>query len=434
MLPNNDDSCGWLKSLANRAANAPLSENIQCDWLIIGAGYTGLSAARKLAELMPNDGITILDANGAGEGASARNSGYLVDSTLNDGHLSDAGLENYLSKYHLNKLGMDTVREFVNERNIDCQWNECGKYHATSLEQNDIKLQDFSQTLMQCGIAHDLVTKDELSSRLGTSFYRSAVYTHGGVMLQPAMLARGMIEQLPIGVRLYEQSPVTQWQKTNGCFEVSTPKGLIKAKHVLVCANGFMPSLNIERSHVFPLTLTASLTRPLTDLEYASIGSPTEWGVLSAQPMGATVRLTQDRRIMIRNTAEAFRRVNMNNGELEKRKRIHRKGLMRRFPSLPDNILESTWSGVTCISSNSANVFEDLGDGLFTAGCYNGGGIGLATLFGEQLAFKATGVNTQAIGAIESRPKPDWLPPQPFLRWGVKGRLMRDRWRAIAER
>ena len=66
-----------------------MEKNENCDWLIIGAGYTGLSAARKLSQLLPNKKIILVDAQLAGEGASSRNSGYLVDTTLNDGFTSD---------------------------------------------------------------------------------------------------------------------------------------------------------------------------------------------------------------------------------------------------------------------------------------------------------------------------------------------------------
>ena len=91
----NDDSCGWIKDLNQRTNIYSLRGNEDCDWLIVGAGYTGLSAAKKLSELNPNKKIIIVDAQIAGEGASSRNSGYLVDTTLNDGFNSNKELENY---------------------------------------------------------------------------------------------------------------------------------------------------------------------------------------------------------------------------------------------------------------------------------------------------------------------------------------------------
>ena len=94
----NDNSCGWINDLDRRSNIKILDREQSCDWLIVGAGYTGLSAARKLSELHPNQKIIIVDAQLAGEGASGRNSGYLVDTTLNDGFTSNKELSNYKKK------------------------------------------------------------------------------------------------------------------------------------------------------------------------------------------------------------------------------------------------------------------------------------------------------------------------------------------------
>jgi glycine/D-amino acid oxidase-like deaminating enzyme len=329
---------------------------------------------------------------------------------------------------------METVRSFVNEFQIDCDWNESGKYHASALPHNVPKLDQFSQTLIQCGIAHDFVEKEDLVRRLGTEFYHAAVFTQGGVMLQPAKLMRGMINTLPGSVKLFENSPVTAWSRRGSGYEITTPKGKLLTKNLLVCTNGFLPSLGLKKDRAFPLTLTASLTRPLTTAEFNSIGAPTEFGVLCAQAMGATFRVTQDQRIMIRNTAEAYNPINMSASALASREKLHAQGIQKRYPQLPTGLIEHTWSGVTCISGNSTNIFEQTDKNLFVAGCYNGGGIGLATLFGEQLAFKACELETPEIEMIEARPKPNRLPPQPFLSWGVKIRLAKDRMAARAER
>ena len=88
MEVTNDNGCSWVNDLIPRTNIKSLQSNEDCDWLIIGAGYTGLSAARKLGQLYPNQKIIIVDAQLAGEGASSRNSGYLVDTTLNDGSVS----------------------------------------------------------------------------------------------------------------------------------------------------------------------------------------------------------------------------------------------------------------------------------------------------------------------------------------------------------
>ena len=106
MNVTNDSCCSWIKDLNFRSNIKTFSSDLNCDWLIIGAGYTGLSAARKLGQFYPNQKIVLVDAQLAGEGASSRNSGYLVDTTLNDGFTSNKVLENYKKKSDIYKLGI----------------------------------------------------------------------------------------------------------------------------------------------------------------------------------------------------------------------------------------------------------------------------------------------------------------------------------------
>ena len=89
----NDSTCSWINDLTPRTNIKCLQSNEDSEWLIIGAGYTGLSAARKLGQLYPNQKVILVDAQLAGEGASSRNSGYLVDTTLNDGFTSNKELD-----------------------------------------------------------------------------------------------------------------------------------------------------------------------------------------------------------------------------------------------------------------------------------------------------------------------------------------------------
>ena len=92
--PHNDDSNGWSAGL-NFPTHPALARDMDCDLVIVGAGYTGLSAALTLQQQAPDLRVILVDAQQPAQGASARNSGYLVDSTLNDGHLSDTGLQAY---------------------------------------------------------------------------------------------------------------------------------------------------------------------------------------------------------------------------------------------------------------------------------------------------------------------------------------------------
>ena len=429
----NDNRCSWINDLNTRSNIKVLKKNDRCEWLIIGAGYTGLSAARKLAQLFPNKRIILVDAQLAGEGASGRNSGYLVDTTLNDGFTSNKNLEKYKKKSEIYILGIKAIKKFIKEHQVDCDWNECGKFFASSKTEDEKILKNFSNTLLKLGFEHSFLNNKDLSKRLGTNFYNIALFTKGGVLLHPGKLVRAMIDVLPNNVQLFENTSLIRWNKTNDIISCFFKNGIIKTKKIIFATNGFLKSLGIKSNYNFPITLTASMTRALTDEEFKSIGEPKEWGVLPVRPMGATVRMTKDRRILIRNTAEVFNPYKMSQSDLDKRKLIQETGIKKRFPQLPYDIIQSTWSGVVSRSRNSSQIFEKIEENIFVAGCYNGSGIGVGTLFGEQIAIKASNENSSEIEIIEKSIKPTWLPPDPILTLGIKSKLFYERLRAKSE-
>ena len=433
MEVTNDNCCSWINDLNPRQNIKSLSNNISTNWLIIGAGFTGLSAARKLGGLFPEEKIIIVDAQLAGDGASGRNSGYLVDTTLNDGFTSNKELESYKKKVDIYNLGINAVKNFIKEYQVDCDWNECGKFFASSRKEDLTTLDKFSNTLEKLGHEHDILNNKQLTNRLGTNFYNVGLYTKGGILLHPGKLVRAMVDTLPKNVDLYEKSSLIEWSKEKDFINCKFQNSIIKTKKIIFATNGFLRLLGIKKNYNFPITLTASMTRPLTAQEFDSLGKPKEWGVLPVRPMGATIRMTRDRRILIRNTAELYNPMKMPQSILNKRSLKQKLGIKKRFPQLPDDIIESSWSGVVSRTRNSSQIFEKIDENIFVAGCYNGSGIGVGTLFGEQIVKKAIGENTKEINIIETRNQPTWLPPEPFLSLGVKSRLIYERFRALSE-
>tara|TARA_B100000902_G_scaffold396329_1_gene457040 strand:+ start:190 stop:1494 length:1305 start_codon:yes stop_codon:yes gene_type:complete len=433
MEPINDVNCGWLHGVNYGSQFEQIKGLHTADFVIIGAGITGLSAARQLGKLKPDNKIILVDAQICGEGASSRNSGYLVESTLNDGFVSNKKLEGYREKTELYRYGIRSVKSFIKEHQVDCDWNECGKYYASSNITDKKRLQEFSKTLKSININHEILNELDLKNRLGTSFYKTSIFTNGDVMLNPAKLTKSMVKALPSNIQVYENSKLVKWNRDNKIINCFFENASIKTSNIIFCTNGFLKSLNVSTNYSFPLLLTASMTRPLTDDEFNYIGRPKEWGVLSVRPMGATVRLTTDRRILIRNTAEVSSSSTLTSEKIQERKLLHQNGIIKRFPSLPRNIIDSTWSGIACRSGNAAQIFQKRNNNIFIAGCYNGSGLGLGTLFGEQIANKACGYETEEIKLIEKNKKPNWLPPEPFLSLGIRLRLMRDRLKAKSD-
>ena len=429
----NDQECGWIKDLNKRTKIDILKTNCTCDFLIVGAGFTGMSAARKLAQIHKNKKIILIDAQLAGEGATSRNSGYLVDTTLNDGFTSNYEINTYKQKVNIYELGIQSVKNFIKEYQVDCDWNECGKFFASSRMEDEIKVNAFSKLLSSLNFRNKILFNKDLKEKLGTNFYKVGIHTEGGILLHPGKLARAMVDTLPENVILLENSQLISWKKSNDKILSFFESNTIESNKIIFCTNGFLSSLGIKSRYSFPITLTASMTRPLNENEYKSIGSPKEWGVLPVRPMGATIRMTRDRRILIRNTAELRNPNYMNKKNLNKRVKFHQAGLSKRFPTLPNNLIESSWSGVVCRSGNSSQIFEKIDDNIFAAGCYNGSGIGVGTLFGEQIALMASNQESEELSIIKERKKPNWLPYQPFLNIGIYSRLFYERIKANTE-
>jgi len=174
-----------------------------------------------------------------------------------------------------------------------------------------------------------------------------------------------MVDVLPNNVDLYENSCLLNWNKTKDIISCEFKNGKINTKKIIFATNGFLKSLGIKSNYNFPITLTASMTRPLTEDEFKSIGQPKEWGVLPVRPMGATIRMTKDKRILIRNTAEVYNPFKMSKFDLQKRSINQKIGIKKRFPQLRDNIIQSSWSGVVSRTRNSSQIFEKIDNNIF---------------------------------------------------------------------
>ena len=374
----------------------------------------------------------MLDAEQAGKGASSRNSGYIVDLTLNDGGSGLADEQTQLSKSKLNLAGIKLLRTQVQQFGIKCDWDDSGKFHCAADSRNIPKLQAFEKFLDQYGLASRIWNKDQLSQRLGTNYYQYAVQTMSGVLVNPAALVNGLIENLPPTVQLYEYTPVLDI-KQGKKVRMTTANGTVTADRAIIAVNALMPKLGFKRNRVFPLTLTASLTRKLSQQEYDAIGQPEPWGVLSASSMGATVRLTNDRRILVRNTVEWLPKLTMQKAELATRRQANLLGLRKRFPTLTELDFEYTWSGNVCISRNSKPVFEKSGSNFFIAGCYNAGGIAMGSLFGKLIVDYALDQKSEMLVQLLAQQKPNLIPPRPLLDLGLRARLAVNRYQGRTE-
>jgi glycine/D-amino acid oxidase-like deaminating enzyme len=393
---------------------------------VIGGGFTGLSAAHTLAELHPQSRIIVVDRQRAAQGASARNSGFVVahERPAPD-ELTGRPMN---AQYHvataIGQAASAEVRRRVASLGIDCDLSDDGYLFAAhdpaKLEEADIQI----QTLREAGAIAELLEGPALSQRLGSPFYRAGIWCRGSNgLLQPAKYARGLLETLPDNVSVYENTGITGLEHLNsGGVRARASHGDIEARQVLACVGAFLPRIGLADSTVFPLELSASLSRPLNGDEYAGLGRPAPWGVLSTRPAGATLRLTPDRRLLIRNTVE-YRRRDLTGDALAARRAMHLRGLQRRFPWITDAHLQFTWTGHLSATRSGEPRFGKLAQGVYSAAGCNGSGVARGTLWGRLLAEMASGGQSALLTSVLGNAKPGWLPPRPFFDIGASIRL-----------
>lgn len=422
--PHNDSGCGWINTLPKRQTGRRLTSDQTVDYAVIGAGFTGLAVARRLAELFPGKRIALIEGQRAGEGASARNSGFIVEASPGRVGSDQAMTATAGRAYRLNRAGIAILRKQVQDNAIDCQWDERGKFHCAADLKNKGALETFAKLLDSLSVPYQWMDDAFLRDRLGTGFYKIGIWTKEGVLVQPAALVRGLIETLPPAVELFEESPVEAIDYGAPC-KVRCPGGVVTAQTLVLATNAYLSRFGVYGRRLMPLTMTASLTRPLSAAERARIADPSGWGILSAHRMGATVRYTEDHRVMIRNTAEYRAEQPLDAAAMASRRAFHTRSLRRRFPELEDLGFEHTWQGLVCISANYSSVFGRLADRVYAAGCYNAGGIARGSAFGQLLADYIAGNQSALIADALSFDAPAALPPRPFLDLGAALKVWR---------
>jgi glycine/D-amino acid oxidase-like deaminating enzyme len=423
------DRHGWSELLPERQASAPLSGDHRVPWAVIGAGVTGLASARRLAERHPDEEIMLLDARRIGQGASGRNSGFAVAVSHFDGEPEADQVANYRRVNRINQAGLGLLRERVTTSRIDCQWQEDGFHHTAADRPAIDECGNFLRYLEAMEIAHTPLDGEALNARLGTGLYQSGVHVHKGALLQPAALVRGLADSLPANVRLQEQSPVLGIE--NGApLTLRLLNGEVRADNLILATNYEAAKLGYLKRTLIGSTLSGSFTRVLTEDEFAGLGSRKEWGVLSLHGGGATVRLTADRRICLRNAAEYNGAALLTDKQLAQRQSIHRKGFEKRFPKLAHVAFDYAWSGVEGISRNGTNFFGRQRDNIYLAGGYNGSGVSRGTAFGAALADYAGGGHSTLIDDCLASAPGAWIPPRPFLDIGAL-LTVRSRFRGV---
>ncbi|MCC4266147.1 FAD-binding oxidoreductase [Oceanimonas baumannii] len=433
ILPRDDGRCGWFKLLNTARPSRQIHGKQKADMVIVGSGFVGLAAARAYAELRPDHRVILLEALKVGQGASGRNSGFLID-LPHKRDLEFGSLDRKQKIYRLNLEAIADLKKSVHQHGINCGWEEAGKYQVAVGDRGIGFLRNYATLLDNFDYPYQLIEGDPLSEALGTRYYSQAIYTDKCVLVQPAALVNGLADTLPANVELYEEHPVLDIKKQAAQFSVRTQDAVFSTPKVILATNIFAKEFGYLRSRMIPTMTYASMTRPLTAEEMMVFRHEKSWGATPADHGGTTLRLTQDRRLVIRNRYQFVPRYHDNLDARRAVRQGHLDGLQARYPQFDNLTLEYTWGGACALSRNYQAFFGELAPNLLFSGIHQSVGATRGSITGKLLAQLALGQDSESLAhMLEISQTPAVNPPEPFLSMGVKTRMAYARYESASE-
>lgn len=416
---------GWYAILPEQAPAKRLKDDQVADWIVVGAGVTGLAAARRLGEMDPEARVVMIEGYRIGYGASARNSGFIIDTP----HLSEKlSAEENICISRLVVAGLKELKGHVWKYGIECEWSPRGHLTAFVEPKRVANLRETARTLKASNEEYEWLDKDALARVVGTRHYHAAVLTPRTVLVNPSAMCRGLGENMPDNVEIFEETPVRRI-RAGSPVRIDCAEGSVSAKNVLLTTNAFITKLDYLKRDVFPLIECASLSRELTDQEREGMGGERDWGVTGY----ATLRRTLSNRILVRHGTFYSGDFRIHRDMKSRLRASHIEGVRRRFPKLDKLEFDHTWAGVFCMTRNWASFFGRLEQGVFASLGYCGVGLPRGTISGTLLAEHAMGAESDLIRDVQYVSGPKRLPPEPFLGLGVRARLALHRWQHRTE-
>ena len=197
-LPRDPGPAAWNCLLPEAPPPERLEGEITAEWIVIGAGFAGLSAARRLSQLRPGDRIVVLDAKRVAEGPAGRNSGFMID-LPHDLASEDYGgaLDADIAQTQDNRRAIEFAADMAREFGLSTQaFAQSGKVNAAATGKGHRHNLDYANHLTAMGEPFELLDAQDMRAMTGTRFYQSGLYTPGTAMIQPAEYIRGVASGL----------------------------------------------------------------------------------------------------------------------------------------------------------------------------------------------------------------------------------------------
>ncbi|MCP4769528.1 MAG: FAD-binding oxidoreductase [Gammaproteobacteria bacterium] len=432
---------GWNAILPERLPQPALEQDIECDYLVIGAGFAGLSAARRLRQLDAQASIVILEADEVASGPAGRNSGFMIDLPHALASGSYAGDDSQDRRnIRLNRAAIAFAEDSVQRYGMPVEsFDHCGKINAAAGSVGSAHNDAYARHLEALGEPFEMLDAAGMQAICGSDYYSGGLRTPGTAVIQPALYVRCLAAALgdEEGCRLFENSAVHLLSRQGERWQAHSARGSVTAARVILAVNGLIETFGFYRRRLMHINLYASMTRALTRAEVDALGGERRWGFTPSDPIGSTVRRIDGSggtRLVIRNRCTYEASLSLPADRLQAISKDHLRTFYARFPMLDGIEMEYCWSGRLCLSRNEVWALGELQAGLYSACCQNGLGTTRGTIAGIAAAEMASAHCSQSlVPDYQPQAMPTRLFPEPFMTLGARSVIRFKEWRAGRE-
>ncbi len=382
----------------------------EIDVCVIGAGFSGLSAALHLAE--SGLSVCIVEAHRVGWGASGRNGGQLgVGQRVEQDDLEDrVGRDDARKLWDLSLESVALCKQLIKDHNIECdltpgilEVDHKAKFVAGTQAYVEKLQRDYNYQGAR------FIDRQEVREMVGSSAYFGGSLDTTSAHLHPLNYALGLAKAaIAAGVKIYEHSEVLSYTKTDPSI-ISLKNGLIKARFVLLACNGYVDDLDKKvASKIMPINNYIAATEPLTDTQAKALIRDNV-AVADSKFVINYFRLSADKRMLF-GGGESYGFKFPSNI-----KQFVTKPMLEIYPQLKDVKLDYGWGGTLGITMNRMPYFDKLAPNVLCAVGYSGHGVGMATLGGKLMSEVVCGT-LQRFDIMADLKSPSF-PGGTLLRW-----------------
>jgi len=355
---------------------------------VIGAGYTGLSAARILAKRGAK--VAVFESETIGWGASSRNGGMvLTGMKLGVNKLiSMYGRELTQRMYAASLATIDCVEQILREEGIQCDFARCGhlevackqKHFDDYARQVEVIAREFNHQLR-------VVQKNELSGEIGSKIYYGGMVDEVSAGLNPARYVAGLGRAaMKAGAEIFEHAGVQKIERAaregQQGWKISTERGALWAQEVFVGTSGYTGSATPAlRKKIIPIGSFIITTEVLPE-KLAQELSPHNRMIYDSKNYLYYYRLTPDRRMLFGGRAAFFPETDQT---VRRSAEILRRGMIDVYPQLGDAKVEYVWGGTLDFAFDIMPHAGQM-NGMYYAVGYAGHGVAMATYQGQKMA------------------------------------------------